>query len=78
MKIKLRNWTDKPRRWKAESAQKWLIPTRTEGSAKGSEDLDVRIDGHLLEPAKKGTGVLTVTDLESAHAYPVTINVRNY
>ena len=78
VKIKLRNWTDKPRRWKAESAQKWLIPTRTEGSAKGSEDLDVRIDGHLLEPAKKGTGVLTVTDLESAHAYPVTINVRNY
>ncbi len=75
-KIKLRNWTGKPRRWKAESSEKWIVPARTEGSAKGSEDLEVRINGELLEPEKQSTGVLTVTDVESARAYPVKIAVR--
>jgi hypothetical protein len=74
--IKLRNWTGKPRRWKAEASEKWIVPARSEGSAKGSEDLEVRIHGELLAPGKQSIGTLTVTDLESGRAYPVKIAVR--
>jgi len=74
--IKLRNWTGKPRRWKAEGSEKWIVPARTEGLAKDSEGLEVRIDGALLEPEAESHGILTVTDLESGHAYPVKIAVR--
>ena len=77
-KIKLRNWTGKPRRWKAEGSEKWIVPARTEGLAKGSEHLEVRINGELLEPGKQSNGMLTVTDLESARAYPVEITVRTW
>jgi hypothetical protein len=76
VKLKLRNWTGKPRRWKAESSEKWIVPARTEGSATGSEDLEVRIDGESLGSDKQSTGTLTITDLESARAYPVKIAVR--
>ena len=76
VKVKLRNWTGKPRRWKAEGSEIWIIPARTEGLATGSEDLEVRINGQFLQPESLRNGILTVTDLESAHAYPVKIAVR--
>lgn len=75
-KIKLRNWTGKPRRWKAQGSEKWLVPARTEGVTTGSDDLEVRINGESLAPEKQSIGTLTVTDLESGHAYPVKIAVR--
>ena len=75
-RIKLRNWTGKPRRWKAESSEKWIVPARTAGIAKRSEELEVRIDGELLKPEAQSNGVLTVTDLESGRAYPVKITIR--
>ena len=37
-RIKLRNWTGKPRRWKAEGSEKWIVPARTAGVAKCSEE----------------------------------------
>jgi hypothetical protein len=75
-RIKLRNWTDKPRRWKAEGSARWIAPAKTEGAAKGSEDLEVRISGALLEPDKQMRGVLKVTDLESGRVYPIRIAVN--
>ena len=78
LEISLRNWTGKPRRWKAESSAKWIIPTRTEGVTEGRESLEVRIHGELLEPEKVSRGILTVTDLASAHAYPVRIAVHTW
>jgi hypothetical protein len=75
-RIKLRNWTGKPRRWKAEGSEKWIVPARTVGVAKRSEELEVRIDGELLRPEEQSNGTLTVTDLESGRAYPVKITVR--
>jgi hypothetical protein len=75
-KIKLRNWTGKPRRWKAEGSEKWIVPARTAGVAQRSEELEVRIDGKLLKPEEQAGGVLTVTDLESGRAYAVKITVR--
>ncbi len=74
--IKLRNWTGRPRRWKAEGSEKWIVPARTAGLAKRSEELEVRIDGELLRPEEQSNGMLTVTDLESGRAYPVKITVR--
>jgi hypothetical protein len=74
--IKLRNWTGKPRRWKAEGSEKWIVPARTAGVASRSEELEVRIDGELLKPEGQNNGTLTVTDLGSGHAYPVKITIR--
>ena len=75
LKIKLRNWTGKPRQWKAESSAKWVVPAKAEGTASGIEELEVRVRGDLLDPEKQGTGVLTITDVESGRAYPVKIVV---
>jgi hypothetical protein len=77
-RVVLRNWADKPWRWKAEGSEKWIVPARAEGAAKGSEDLEVRIKGELLEPDKQTSGVLTVIDLESGHAYPVKFAVHTW
>jgi hypothetical protein len=76
LKIKLRNWTDKPRRWKAETMEKWIVPAKTEGSANGAEDLEVRMSPPFPQLQNQGEGTLTITDLESDHAYPVKIAVR--
>lgn len=76
--IKLRNWTDKPRRWKAAGSEKWIVLAKTEGLAKGSESLEVRIDGALLQPGKQSNGTLTVTDVETGRAYPVKIDLRTW
>jgi hypothetical protein len=75
-KLKLRNWTGKPRRWKAEASEKWIIPAKTEGVASGFEDLEVRIDGALLKPEGFNKGLLTISDVESGRSYPVRIGAR--
>jgi len=75
-KVTLRNWTNKPRPWKAEGSEKWIVPSRSHGTARGMEDLEVRIRGDLLEPGRQNAGVLTITDVESARAYPVKIAVH--
>jgi len=76
MKVTLRNWTDKPRQWKAEASEKWLVPSRSDGAATGIDELAIQIHGELLEPDRQTGGVLTITDLGSGHAYPVKIVVR--
>ncbi len=75
-RVQLRNWTSKPRPWKAEGSEKWIVPAQNQGTAKGTEDLDVQIRGERLEPDKQSEGVLTITDVESGRAYPVKVSVR--
>ena len=75
-KITLRNWTGKPRRWKAEGSAKWIVPASAEGMARHTGDLEVRIDARLLAPEQQASGTLTVTDLESGRACHVKITVR--
>jgi len=75
-KVTLRNWTNKPRQWKAEGSEKWIVPSRNHGKAEGMEDLEVQIRGDLLEPGRQSAGVLTITDVESARAYPIKIAVH--
>jgi hypothetical protein len=76
LNVQLRNWSNKPRQWKAESAEKWIVPAKHDGTAKGIEDLAVQIRGDLLQPETSSAGVLTITDVESARTYPVKIAVR--
>ncbi len=71
--LKVRNWTGKPRAWKAASAEKWIVPARTEGTTTGQEELLVGLDGARLQAGQKLTGRLTVTDAATGRAWPVQV-----
>ena len=75
LQLKLRNWTNKPRQWKAKSSVKWLVPARAGGTADGIEYLEVRVRGDLRGPEKRSAGVLTITDVATGRAYLVKIAV---
>jgi hypothetical protein len=75
-KIKLRNWTNKPRQWTADGSEKWLVPAKNKGMTQGIDDLEVQIHGDLFTPGSENASVLTITDVESGRAYPVKITVR--
>jgi hypothetical protein len=76
VRIKLRNWTNKPRQWKAQGSEKWIVPAKAQGMAQGIEDLEVQIHGEVPGLANQSAGVLTITDVETGRAYPVKITVR--
>lgn len=71
--LKLRNWTEKPRAWKAESATPWIKLATTSGTLAGHTDLFVTLDAKALKPDSKVKGTLTVTDTASGKAFPVEI-----
>ena len=75
LRLKLRNWTNKPREWKAASSVKWIVPARAGGTANGIEYLEIRVRGDLRDPEKRSDGVLTITDVASGRAYLVKIAV---
>jgi len=74
--VKLRNWTGKPRPWRADSSRKWLVPARTAGTASGFEELPVRLDGRGLPAGGRASGTVTVTDVSSGRAMPVAVTAR--
>ena len=74
--LKLRNWSDKPRKWSAKADSSWIKPAETAGTAKGFEDLVVQLDTKALEPAKAHTGTLTITDADAGTHYPVKITAN--
>ncbi|HUT33622.1 MAG TPA: glycoside hydrolase domain-containing protein [Planctomycetota bacterium] len=74
--LKLRNWTARPRAWRAASGAPWIVPEATQGTATGTQLLRVRLDGKALEPEKAITGTLTITDVESGRTHPVEITAE--
>jgi hypothetical protein len=76
IKLKLRNWSNKPRKWTAKADVAWIKAAAASGSAKSFEDLIVRLDTKTLEPAKDHTGTLTITDVGAGTDYPVKITAK--
>jgi len=74
--LKVRNWTGKPRAWKAAADAEWIVPSRGEGSTVGQDELVVALNGSGLKAGQELTGALTVTDVASGRAWPVKVTAR--
>jgi hypothetical protein len=74
--IKLRNWSGQPRRWKAASADAWIVPEKSAGTAAAHEELGILLDGKTLAPGSDVSGTLEVTDVAAGTTYPVQIRAR--
>jgi hypothetical protein len=77
LNLTIRNWTHRPRAWKAVSSVPWLTPTRSEGRLAGQESLPLILDVGRLTPGGSAEGTITVTDVAAgkAHAVKVTAEV---
>lgn len=71
--VTLRNWTARPRAYRAAADRPWIVLKRAAGTAVGHEPLEVAVDTHMLAPGAKAGGKLTVTDVASGRAYPIEI-----
>jgi hypothetical protein len=71
--LKLRNWSGKPRAFKAVSAEPWIVPEKASGEVTGQQPLGIILDGKTLKAGRKVAGTLTVTDVATGSSYPVKI-----
>ena len=71
--LRLRNWTTRPRAWRAKADRPWIVPAKTKGTLSGVEEFDVAIDATAIKPQSTAKGTLTVTDVASGREYPVQI-----
>ncbi len=76
LRLTLRNWTNRPRAWKAESDAPWLLPQRRSGDLAGQETLTLRADAAALKPGQPAEATLTVTDVQSGRSWPVKVTAR--
>jgi hypothetical protein len=74
--LKLRNWTGRPRAWKADASDSWIVPEALEGTVTGQQDLAFLLDGKTLEAGSEVSGTLTVADAATGAAYPVKIAAK--
>ncbi|HUT35178.1 MAG TPA: glycoside hydrolase domain-containing protein [Planctomycetota bacterium] len=74
--VTLRNWTPKPRPWRAAVDQPWLVLKTASGTAQGHQDIALLADANRLKPEATDNGALTLTDIESGRAHRVEIAVR--
>jgi len=71
--LKIRNWTGRPRRWKASTAEPWIRLGAVEGEVAGRADLPVTLDGRSLKSGDVIKGTVTITDVATGNRRPVRI-----
>ncbi len=74
--VKLRNWTGRPRNWKAATTQPWIRPSASQGLLAAQQTLPVVLDGRTLKPDAVVAGTLTITDVATGADRPVRIEAR--
>ena len=74
--VRLRNWSDQRRQWRAEADQPWLVPKAAAGTLEGWEDLVLTLDGTKLEPLAKARGKLTLIDVAIGKGRPIDVAVN--
>ena len=74
--VKVRNWTARPRQWRAATTQPWLRPAKAAGTLAGAETVAIRLDGKAFQAGQIVTGTVTFTEAASGRAHPVTITAR--
>jgi len=77
VRLKLRNWTRRPRAWKLAGEQAWVRPARRRGILKpGQEELMLTLDGWRLPAGKDHPAELILTDLESGRTEKFALTAR--
>jgi len=71
--VALRNWTGKPRAWKARSLAPWIALDKHEGTASGHEELLLTLDATPLAADKPSDGKLVVTDVATGKDFEVQV-----
>ncbi|KKM03278.1 hypothetical protein LCGC14_1776020, partial [marine sediment metagenome] len=71
--VKLRNWTARPRAWKASSQAPWISVARSAGSAVGHEELSLTLDSAGLAAEKPSAGKIVVTDVAAGREFAVEV-----
>jgi hypothetical protein len=71
--LKLRNWSDRHRAWKANASEPWIVPEKGEGDLVGQQELGIVLDGRTLKSGSTVTGTLHLTDVAAGTNYPVKI-----
>ncbi|MBM4042763.1 MAG: hypothetical protein FJ290_30105, partial [Planctomycetes bacterium] len=75
--VMLRNWTNRPRAWRAAGSEPWLKPQKPEGQAPpGQHELAITLDGSGLKAGEAVVGTLTITDVAGGTEYPVKITAK--
>ena len=74
--LKLRNWTGKPRAWKAAGSAPWLAPDRTAGSASGHDALRLTVNAAGKKPGDTLAGTVSVTDVATGTTSKVKLTAR--
>ena len=74
--LQLRNWSDKPRAWKASASDPWIAPEKAEGAVADRQNLTLVLDGKGLAEGTELSGTATITDAASGVAYPVAISAQ--
>ena len=74
--LKIRNWTAKPRRWKASTAEPWIRLGAAAGEVAGRADLTVTLDGRSLKAGSDVKGTVSITDVATGSPRPVRIAAR--
>ncbi|GAF70736.1 unnamed protein product, partial [marine sediment metagenome] len=72
--LRLRNWSDKPRAFKAAAAEPWIALEKTSGEVTGQQGLGIILDGKTLKAGQQVAGTLTITDVATGTRYPVKIH----
>jgi hypothetical protein len=71
--LKIRNWTPQPRAWRIEGGAPWLVPEKTEGTARGHDTVALMLDAGRMESGKQSKAGLTVVDTASGNRIPVVV-----
>ena len=76
--FKIRNWTGKPRQWKAVATAPWIVLQRSSGTLLGFEDFGFTVDGKSLTPGRTMKGHILVTDVANGQKskYEITATVK--
>jgi len=74
--LTLRNWTVRPRAWKAAADRPWLVLAKTSGLAEGHVRLPLTVDTSRLTPGAAATGKVTITDVDAGRSMTVEVAAR--
>jgi hypothetical protein len=71
--FKIRNWTGRPREWKAAASAPWIVLPRASGKLLGFEDFVFTVEGKELKPGEAVEGSIIITDVANGHQSKFTI-----
>jgi len=74
--VTLRNWTGRPRAWRIEPKQPWIVPEKASGDLLGCLAVPIALDADGLETDKAVKGAFDVVDVASGRRHSVSVHAE--